>query len=72
MPSNKPQFIFRTDKEIIDKLKDIAEEENRTANKMLEHIVKKYIEEYEANTKEKSGKVACENHQVQGLVKKKR
>lgn len=48
MPSNKPQFIFRTDKEILDKLKIIAENENRTANKQLEYILKKYIEEYEA------------------------
>lgn len=47
MPSNKPQFIFRTDKEILDKLKNIAELENRTANKQLEYILKKYIEEYE-------------------------
>nr|WP_288824791.1 Arc family DNA-binding protein [uncultured Clostridium sp.] len=56
MPSNKPQFIFRTDKEIIDKLKNIAEEENRTANKQLEHIVKKYIEEYEAKHKREERK----------------
>lgn len=47
MPSNKPQFIYRTDKEILNKLKEIAEKENRTANKQLDHIVKKFIEEYE-------------------------
>ena len=56
MASSKPQFIFRTDKEMLDKLKSIAEEENRTANKQLEHIVKKYIEEYEAKHKREKQK----------------
>lgn len=48
MPSNKPTFLLRTEQEIIDKLKYIAEKENRTATKQLEYILKCYIEEWES------------------------
>lgn len=47
MPSKKPMFTLRTDQENLDKLQLIAEKENRTANKELEHILKNYIMEYE-------------------------
>lgn len=57
MPSNKPQFIYRTEQTILDKLKEIAEKEERTANKQLDYIVKKFIAEYEqqeSRTEQKS------------------
>ena len=47
MPSKKPAMIFRTDKENLDKLKYIADKEDRSDNKQLEHILKKYIASYE-------------------------
>lgn len=47
MPSDKPRLIAYTTQDTIDKLKIIAEEENRTLSKELEYIVLKFIKEYE-------------------------
>ena len=47
MPSVKPKFTFRTDQEIIDKLRYIADDNFRTLNKELEMIAIKRISEYE-------------------------
>lgn len=47
MPSKKPMVTLRTDKEVIDKLKYIADFENRSDNKELEHILKSYIVQFE-------------------------
>lgn len=47
MSSNKPRMTFRTEQEILDKLKYIADQEDRSDSKQLEHILKKYIATYE-------------------------
>lgn len=44
----EPQFAFRCDKKTIQKLEYIAEENTRTRNQEMKHIIKKYINEYEA------------------------
>lgn len=41
-------YSLRIDSEIMDKIKIIAKKENRYANKQIEYILKKYIEQYEA------------------------
>ena len=47
MPSNKPKFTFRTEQQILDKLRYIADNNFRTLNKELEMLVIKRISEYE-------------------------
>lgn len=47
MPSKKPRFTLRTEKENLEKLNYIAQKENRSDNKELEYILLKYIREYE-------------------------
>lgn len=49
----KPQFSFRTDKELIKKIEFIAEQETRNRNQQIEYLIKKCIKEYE----EKNGKL---------------
>lgn len=47
MPSKKPMVTLRTEQETIDKLKYIADFENRSDNKQLEFILKEYIKNFE-------------------------
>lgn len=47
MPSKLPQFNFRTEQEILDKIKYIAEKEDRSASQEIVHLIKKRIERYE-------------------------
>lgn len=47
MPSKKPMVTLRTEQETIDKLKYIADFENRSDNKQLEYILKEYIKNFE-------------------------
>ena len=47
LPSKKPVFTLRTEKENLMKLSYIAEQENRSDNKELEYILLSYIKEYE-------------------------
>ena len=47
MPSKKPQFVIRTDKEVIDKIKVIAKENERSTSQHIVYLIKKEIEQYE-------------------------
>ena len=47
MPSKLPRYNLRVDKELLQKLNYIAEYNGRTANKEIEYLTKKHIEEYE-------------------------
>lgn len=47
MPSNKPQILVRTTEEIKSKLEHIAAEQNRSASKEVELLIKKHIKRYE-------------------------
>ena len=40
-------YSFRTDDELIEKLNIIANENSRTRNKQIEHILKLYVKNYE-------------------------
>lgn len=44
----EPQIAFRCDKKTITKLEAIAETHTRTRNQEMKHIIKQYIEAYEA------------------------
>lgn len=44
MPSVKPRINFVTSEEIYKKLKELAEENDRTLSKEVERACKKYIE----------------------------
>lgn len=57
MPSKKPMFTLRTDKENLEKLSIIAKEENRSDNKQLEFILMNYIKKYE----KENGEIQLEN-----------
>lgn len=47
MPSDLPRLTVRTEQEIIDKMNIIAKKENRSTNQQINHVLKKYIEQYE-------------------------
>lgn len=47
MPSDKPQILIRTDKELISKLDTIAKKQNRSRANLAETILKEYVEKYE-------------------------
>ena len=48
---NKVATLIRIEEEIYEELKTLAEKENRSLNKEIEYILKKYIEEQENNKK---------------------
>ena len=48
MPSQKPVIAIRTSQEIINKFNYIADEENRSMSNLGEHLIKKYIKDYES------------------------
>ena len=47
MPSTKPQFVIRADQNTIDKIKYIAERNERSATQEIVYLIKKEIETYE-------------------------
>ena len=47
MPSNLPRYTLRMPKEYLQKIRYIAEENGRSANKEIELMVKHRIKEYE-------------------------
>lgn len=47
MPSNLPRYTLRMSKEYLQKIRYIAEENGRSANKEIELMVKQRIKEYE-------------------------
>lgn len=48
MASKLPQFVIRTEKENIEKIKYIAEKESRSTTQEIVHLIKKRIEAYES------------------------
>ena len=49
MPSKKPQYVIRTDQDIIDKIAYIAKENERSTTQEIVYLIKKRIKEYENN-----------------------
>ena len=47
MPSKKPQFVIRTDQEILDKIAYIAKENERNTTQEIVYLIKKRIRTYE-------------------------
>lgn len=47
MRKNYPRYTLRISREMLDKVGFIAEFNGRTKNKEIEHIIKKYVNEYE-------------------------
>lgn len=45
--SEQIKYTLRTNKEIIEKLKYIADSEGRSGNKEIEQLIKKHIDNYE-------------------------
>lgn len=52
MGSNKPVLAVRTTREIIEKMKVISEENNRSMSCEVELLIKKYIKRYEEDNGE--------------------
>lgn len=48
MASKKPQFVIRADKEILDKIKIIADENGRSTTQEIVHMIKQRINAYES------------------------
>ncbi|HEB5000169.1 TPA: Arc family DNA-binding protein [Clostridioides difficile] len=47
MSSTLPKYTLRINKILLEKIKYIAESEGRSANKEIEQLIKKHIEDYE-------------------------
>lgn len=47
MPSKKPQFVIRTDKEILEKIAIIAEENERSTTQEIVYLIKQRIKQWE-------------------------
>lgn len=47
MTSNKPTILIRTTDEIKSKITKIADENDRSVSKEIEHLIKEHIKEYE-------------------------
>lgn len=47
MPSTKPRFTFRAEKENLQKLAKVAGKEKRSSSQQLEKILCDYLENYE-------------------------
>ncbi|MDO4278117.1 MAG: Arc family DNA-binding protein [Lachnoclostridium edouardi] len=47
MPSKKPQFVIRTEKEILDKIAYIAHENERNSTQEIVYLIKQRIKSYE-------------------------
>ena len=47
MQKNYPRYTLRISREMLDKIGYIADFNGRTKNKEIEHIIKKYINDYE-------------------------
>lgn len=47
MPTKKPTISFITEKEILEKIKEIAYKNDRSVSKEIERAVKRYIAEEE-------------------------
>ena len=49
MGITKPNSTFRFDQELIDKLKEYAEADNRSYSNFVETVLKEYVKNREAN-----------------------
>ncbi|HBG0292591.1 Arc family DNA-binding protein [Clostridioides difficile] len=47
MPSLLPKYTLRINRILLEKIKYIAESEGRSANKEIEQLIKKHVENYE-------------------------
>ncbi|EGT3846236.1 Arc family DNA-binding protein [Clostridioides difficile] len=47
MSSTLPKYTLRINKILLEKIKYIAESEGRSANKEIEQLIKKHVENYE-------------------------
>ena len=47
MPSVKPRVGLRIERNLLSKFRHVAEYNERTANKELEYLIKRYISSYE-------------------------
>lgn len=52
MPSDLPRYTLRIPQIYLDKIRYIAEENGRSANKEIEHMIKQRIKEYESENGE--------------------
>ena len=52
MPTNKTPFTFHIEEKLLNKMRFIAKEDNRSLSNLLEHICKLYIEKYEQENEE--------------------
>lgn len=47
MPSNTHHFAIRAPRDLLDKLKHVADYHGRSANKEVEQLIKKHVAEFE-------------------------
>lgn len=57
MASDLPRYTLRIPKELLEKIRYIAEENARSANREIEMLIRQRIKEYESN----NGEIVFEN-----------
>lgn len=65
MPSKKPQFVIRTEQEIIDKIGYIAKENERSTTQEIVYLIKQRIKEYE----KQNGNITIGDITINGDIK---
>lgn len=64
MATKKPQVKAYVEPELKMKLEEICKKENRSESNMIEFLIKKYIEEYEAQSERQEHKQNLERSSV--------
>ncbi|PPK82244.1 hypothetical protein BXY41_103460 [Lacrimispora xylanisolvens] len=60
MPSKKPILTIRTTEELIERLRKLSEEQNRSISNTAETILKNYLDELEAKQEKTERKKSLE------------
>ena len=68
MASRKPQLNIRTDQELIDRIKAIADKERRSISNQVEYILAKYADEYESQEQKKQERADQKDKLSESLI----
>lgn len=69
MPSKKPQFVIRTEQEILDKISYIAKENERSTTQEIVYLIKQRIKDFETQNGNISvGNITITGDNTKGVV----
>ena len=64
MPSKKPQFVIRTEQEVLDKIAFIAKENERSTTQEIVYLIKQRIKDYENKNGNINVTINGDNHNI--------